>query len=137
VALSHFFASRSHAARLAFLQNSFAFPVSLILLHTSNAVPQGNLHAFLKTCHHLLWLPLLSLFIAIVTQSAANCCLTFAVYNSLTAFYIRIGVGVVWLCTLSWYMVQLSLAATRHRMEAAPALRVRAAHPASFAYPWG
>ena len=94
--------------------------VSLFLLHTSNAVAQAELHAFLLSVTVLLWVPLVSLLVAVVAASFANVCATLLIYESRVAFGVRLGVALLWLVGLAFALRRLSKAAMAH---IAPGLR--------------
>ena len=107
------------ANTIAFMTAMTSCVVSLFLLHASNAVPKHKLHAFLRSLHKLLWVPLGSLLVAVVAESIANSCATLAIYGSWAAFGARFGVSSVWLAALGAAIVRLSRAAQHNAHEPA------------------
>ena len=114
------------ANTVAYMTSMTSCVVSLFLVHSSNAVPKHKLHAFLRSLHRLLWVPLGSLLVAVVAESVANSCATLAIYGSWAAFGARFGVSIAWLAGLGAAIARLSRAAQRNTHEPAALADVEA-----------
>lgn len=120
---------------LSYMCSVSACLVSLALVHTTNAVPQGRLHAFLRRTHCALWLPLGALLAAVALASIALCCASLIIYQSWAAFGARLGAMLLWLGLLAALLASLSRAASRCSAGAGAALRGPAAPAAPAAPP--
>ena len=105
------------ANMLAYVSSATSCLTALLLLHASNAVPQGQLHAFLRSVHAYLWLPLVCLFISIVATAVTNACAALIIYSSWAAFGARLGFSLVWLIGLACVLIKLSRSAVQNSMQ--------------------
>lgn len=82
--------------------------VAVFLQHSSNSVAQAELHAFLLGIHHILWVPLVSLLVAVVAAGISNVCAVLLIYDSWVAFGVRAGILLVWFSGLAFTLHRLS-----------------------------
>lgn len=101
----------TYAVMAAFMTSAAACIISLFLLHTSNTVPERELHSFLVRVHAILWLPLGGLIASLVFTSIANNAATLVIYDTWSVAGARIGVAVLWLALLFYSMWALLHAA--------------------------
>jgi hypothetical protein len=99
------------ATMAAFMTSAASCIISLFLLHTSNTVPERELHAFLVRVHAILWLPLGGLIASLVFTSVANNAATLVIYDAWSVAGVRIGIAVLWLALLFYSMYAMSHAA--------------------------
>ena len=98
---------------LSYIGSVTSCATSIFLLHASNSVPQGKLHAFLRATHYQLWVPLGGLLLAVVFASIALSCASLIIYQSWAAFAARLGATLVWLVALGALLASLPRAAMR------------------------
>jgi hypothetical protein len=96
-------------------------------LHASNTVPESKLHAFLASVHWLLWVPLTTLFVTVVTSSVVNGAATLILYRSWIAFGVRLGVSVAWVVLVALMLAAISRSASRFSHPLRPFAPPRAA----------
>ena len=72
------------------------------------------MHAFLLGIHYILWIPLVSLLVAVVAAGLANVCAMLIVYDSWVPLGIRGGVLILWFVSLAITLHRLSSIAMSH-----------------------